>query len=54
MKTLCPWKGLASYYSVVAGDQVNVNAAWTYRHPYPWTRKICDHVAVWQEVDLHP
>ena len=29
MKSLCPWKGLASYHAVVAGDQVNVNAAWT-------------------------
>jgi uncharacterized protein (DUF427 family) len=54
MKSLCPWKGLASYYTVVAGDHVNVNAAWTYRHPYPWIRKIRDHVAFWHGVEVRP
>jgi uncharacterized protein (DUF427 family) len=53
MKTLCPWNGIASYYTVVAGDQVNVNAVWTHRLPYPWIRKIRDHVAFWQGVEVH-
>jgi uncharacterized protein (DUF427 family) len=52
MKSLCPWKGVASYYTVLARDRVNVNAAWTYRHPYPWIRKIRDHVAFWHEVEI--
>jgi uncharacterized protein (DUF427 family) len=25
--TRCPWKGKASYYTVVTGDDVNVDAA---------------------------
>jgi uncharacterized protein (DUF427 family) len=54
MKSLCPWKGLASYYTVVADHQANVNAAWTYRHPYPWIRKIRNHVAFWQGVEIQP
>jgi uncharacterized protein (DUF427 family) len=54
MKSLCPWKGLASYYTLEAGDQVNVNAAWTYRHPYPWIRTIRNHVAFWRGVEIHP
>jgi uncharacterized protein (DUF427 family) len=54
MRSLCPWKGLASYYTVVAGDETNVNAAWTYRHPYPWIRKIRNHVAFWQGVEIRP
>ncbi|MGH2873005.1 MAG: DUF427 domain-containing protein, partial [Solirubrobacteraceae bacterium] len=35
MKSLCPWKGLASYYHLKADGHRNGHAAWTYRHPYP-------------------
>ena len=52
MKSLCPWKGLASYYHVEAGGQGNPTAAWTYRHPYPWIRKIKDHIAFWNGVQI--
>src|SRR5713226_7427573 len=31
--SVCPWKGLARYYTVQAGGQVNQNAAWYYPHP---------------------
>ncbi|TMK97523.1 MAG: DUF427 domain-containing protein [Actinobacteria bacterium] len=53
-KSLCPWKGVASYYTLDVDDLVNVNAAWTYRHPYPWIRKIADHVAFWRGVEIVP
>ena len=33
MKSLCFWKGLASYYTVEAGGRTSKHAAWTYRHP---------------------
>lgn len=33
--THCPYKGDASYYSIVAGDSRLENAVWTYEHPYP-------------------
>lgn len=52
MKSLCPWKGLASYYDVDAGGLQSSNAAWTYRHPYPWIRKIRNRVAFWNGVDV--
>ena len=52
MRTLCPWKGIASYYSLVVGDETNRHAAWTYRHPFPWIRKIRDHVAFWDGVEV--
>lgn len=52
MKTLCPWKGLASYYTITADGEVGRNAAWTYRRPWPWIRKIANHVAFWQGVEL--
>lgn len=32
-KTLCFWKGVASYYDVSAGDATLRSAAFTYRHP---------------------
>jgi len=54
MKSLCPWKGLASYYHVDAGGQRSTNAAWTYRHPYPWIRKIKNRVAVWNGIEIVP
>ena len=33
--TVCPWKGTASYYDVVAGADVNRDAAWYYPTPKP-------------------
>ena len=50
--SLCPWKGLARYYSVQAGGQVNKNAAWYYPHPSPLARKIKNHVAFWNGVQV--
>ncbi len=52
MKSLCFWKGIASYYTVEVGDERNRNAAWTYRHPPPWIRKIRGHVAFWNGVEV--
>ena len=52
MRSLCFWKGIASYYTVEAGGESNQAAAWTYRHPLPWIRKIRDHVAFWRGVDI--
>jgi uncharacterized protein (DUF427 family) len=47
IKSLCPWKGVASYYTITVGDVRQRNAAWTYRHPSPLARKIKNHVAFW-------
>ncbi len=48
--SLCPWKGLARYYTVRAGGQVNKKAAWYYPHPSPLARKIKNYVAFWNGV----
>jgi uncharacterized protein (DUF427 family) len=50
--SVCPWKGLARYYTVRAGGQENKNAAWYYPHPSPLARKIKYHVAFWNGVDV--
>ena len=52
MKTLCPWKGLASYYHVEIDGERGPNAVWTYRHPYPWIRKIKGRVAFSPGIDV--
>lgn len=43
-KSLCPWKGLARYYTITVDGLVNPDAAWYYPHPTPLARKIKNHV----------
>ncbi len=52
MKSLCFWKGIASYYTVSVDDVRRRNAAWTYRHPSPLARKIKNHVAFWDVISV--
>lgn len=44
-RTLCPWKGVARYYTAVADGETHPDAAWYYPRPSPLARKIRDHVA---------
>ncbi len=50
--SVCPWKGTASYYDVVVGDDVNAGAAWYYPTPKPEAAQIKDHVAFWRGVTV--
>jgi uncharacterized protein (DUF427 family) len=50
--TVCPWKGTASYYDVVVGDERNRSAAWYYPDPCPRALEIRDHIAFWHGVDV--
>lgn len=50
--THCPWKGDASYYSIVVGGSVNKDAAWYYPNPKDAAKEIKDHVAFWRGVDI--
>jgi uncharacterized protein (DUF427 family) len=49
--TYCPYKGDASYYSVVASaeGQAVEDAVWHYEHPYPSVAEIADHVAFYTD-----
>lgn len=51
-RTVCAWKGTASYYDVVVDDQVNEQAAWYYAQPKEAAAEINDHVAFWKGVDV--
>jgi len=48
--SVCPWKGVARYYTVRAGGQDDPKAAWCYPHPNPLARRIKNYVAFWQGV----
>lgn len=48
--SICPWKGMASYYDVVVDGEVNRGAAWYYRSPKPAAKEIEDRVAFWRGV----
>ena len=50
--TTCPWKGVASYYDVVAGGEVNADAAWYYPEPKDAAREITGRVAFWHGVQV--
>lgn len=50
--TTCPWKGVASYYDIVADDQTVSNAAWYYPDPKPAADNIKDHVAFYGMVTI--
>ncbi len=48
----CPWKGLASYYDIVVGDEVNKDAAWYYPQPKEGATHLKDYVAFWKGVQV--
>jgi uncharacterized protein (DUF427 family) len=50
--SLCPWKGLASYYDVEVNGVRNPDAAWYYPSPSPLAQKIKNHIAFWHGVDI--
>src|SRR5438128_3465501 len=52
--TRCPYKGIASYWSVKIGDQVVRNVVWSYPDPIPECPKIKGLLCIFQErVDLY-
>ena len=51
-KSLCPWKGIASYCSVTVNGATNADAAWTYRHPLPPARKLKNQIAFGNDVEV--
>jgi uncharacterized protein (DUF427 family) len=50
--TTCPWKGLASYYSLEVNGQINKDAAWFYPKPKDAAKNITDYIAFWHGVKV--
>jgi uncharacterized protein (DUF427 family) len=51
-KTSCPWKGQASYYSLIVDGELNPDAAWYYADPKPEAEEIKGRVAFWKGVKI--
>jgi len=51
-KTRCPWKGEASYYSIIVDGEENKDAAWYYPSPKEAAKEIKDHVAFGRGVEV--
>ncbi len=51
-QTVCPWKGVASYYDIEVDGKVNKGAAWYYPSPKKAAAQIKDHVAFWGGVKV--
>ena len=51
-RTTCPWKGIASYYTISVNGDTNEDAAWAYPDPKEAAENIRDHVAFWRGVTV--
>ena len=50
--SVCPWKGTASYASVVVDGQTNADAAWPYPAPKDAAAEITGRIAFWKGVEV--
>ena len=51
-RSVCPWKGTASYYDVVVDRDRNENAAWYYPETKEAAENIKGRIAFWHGVDV--
>ncbi len=51
-KSTCPWKGVASYYSLEVDGKSNHDAAWYYPDPKHPALAIKGRVAFWKGVEV--
>jgi uncharacterized protein (DUF427 family) len=49
-RTVCPWKGTASYYTVRVDGEINRDAAWYYPEPKDAAQEIAGRIAFWRGV----
>lgn len=52
--TTCPWKGVASYYTLSVNGQENRDAAWYYPETSELAKNIKGYVAFWKGVKVTP
>lgn len=50
--TTCPWKGVASYYTLDVENSQNKDAAWYYKEPKEAAQQIKDYIAFWKGVKI--
>ena len=52
LHSTCPWKGIASYYSLKVDGELNRDAAWYYPDPKPEAANIKGYIAFWRGVKV--
>lgn len=52
LRTTCPTKGLANYYSVEVNGKTNPNAAFYYPSPKDAAKHIAGYIAFWKGVEV--
>ena len=50
--SICPWKGTASYFTIVVNNERNKDAAWYYPAPKEAASEIKNYVAFWHDVEI--
>ncbi len=53
-KTMCAWKGQASYLSLMVNGDMNTDAVWFYADPKPEAEEVRGRVAFWKGVTVSP
>jgi uncharacterized protein (DUF427 family) len=51
-QTTCPWKGVASYYTIVVDGKENPDAAWYYPQAKEKAKNIEGYIAFWRGVTV--
>lgn len=51
-ETICPWKGTASYLTVVVDGEENPDACWVYRSPTREAARLRGYYAFWRGVEI--
>jgi uncharacterized protein (DUF427 family) len=52
--TTCPWKGVASYYTLDVDGKKNEDAVWYYPQPKDEAKMVTGRVAFWRGVEVVP
>lgn len=52
MQSTCPWKGVASYYTLEVNGKENKDAAWFYPEVSELAKGIKNRVAFWKGVEV--
>jgi len=52
MHTVCPWKGTASYFTIVVDGVENKDAARFYKEPKEAAKNITGYIAFWRGVKI--
>ncbi len=50
--SVCPWKGTASYHTLVVDGKENADAAWFYPEPKDAAAQIAGRIAFWKGVEV--